>query len=880
MVIKNVEISGFGKLEKFDMNLNEGLQVIYGPNEFGKSTLMRFLKMMFYSRVGNGRGFSPKDKKVRQRYMPWSGASMRGSIEFIHKGNLYKVQKDISPDSPSKDVVVFRNLSTGENIKLGKKEEVGEYLFGIDIKSFERSSYIGSLGKNDFQNDKSSKDSLADKIISNLSDTGEEDVSKSEVMKKISEAIKLLKPAKGNGGIIREKQLNINDINKKIYNCNSLQESNQKFAEELSKIQSLRKERNELFSVIDNVDKTKKIEKIDEAIDLISRQKKLVEELGIPYKKIHDYVDTLSEQYRVVKSDISKLKEIENVLNSVDKKEAVISEKEMNQFNLELKGKKEAESNLKKMNSVLKEVILNPKKYFLSNDFAVKEILAPSQYSSLINSFKECEKTDNDIENLRKHKLEADKEATKAAEDMDIYKDKVKNEIKDLEKKNNTSVLVQSFNIAVFVLLLALSFTTRIYLPAYIYFPFFLGCGIWGIVSSKNRNNRVSELNEDLKNAYETYSESYDENIKKIDLGILSKSENLSNVRKNLKNILETSIKDLEQKIYRKEKNINAMIISKDCKSMQNYYELYAKNQSINKLKNSYNSFLKEFKANESKLIKKVSLYSKVKNLEDAFDVMQRVVDFSSRIKSLDEEIKLKLGMLGLGNADLDFLNACKKELESEHEQIDCSEDELRKIGERVEYLNKLNLEEKYIEVQKSIKTPEENIENLEKKLALQKEELLDAERYHESLEIALKAMEESADELRRDFNPKLDLRASEIFKLLTDGAYHKIHIGKDYDIVVNKNSGFYDCENFSSGTIDQAYLALRIAISEFISSDNNVPLILDDAFIQYDDRRLEKVINFFRDYANSQKERQVIVFTCHKNVSDLAMKNGARVIS
>lgn len=880
MVIKSVEISGFGKLEKFDMNLSEGLQVIYGPNEFGKSTLMRFLKMMFYSRVGSGKGVSPKDKKVRQRYMPWSGASMRGAIEFVHKGNLYKVQKDISPDSPSKDIVSFRNLSTGEDIKLGKKEEVGERLFGIDIKSFERSSYIGSLGKDDFQNDKSSKDSLADKIISNLSDTGEEDVSKSEVMKKMAEAIKLLKPLKGSGGIIREKQLNINDINKKIYNCNSLQESNEKFAAELSKIQALRKERNELSLVLENAQKTKKISAVDEAMDLIAKRNNYVDELGIPTAKIHDYVNSLNEQYKVVKSDISKLKELENVLNAIDKKEANISDKEMNQFNSEIKSKKEAESNLKKMNAVLKEVILNPKRYFLSNDFAVKEILAPSQYTNLMNSFKECEKSESDIENLRIRKEEASKKATKAAENMDSYKDKIKKEVRALEKKNNTSVLIQSFNIAVFVLLLVLSFVSHIYLPVYIYFPLFLAIGVWGIVSSRNRNNSVSELNEDLKDAYENYNESYDESVKKIDSDILLKSENLSQARKNLKDILESSVKELEQKIYRKEKNVNSMIISKNCKSMQAFYELYAKNQSINKLKNSYNSFLKEFKINESKLIKKVSLYSKVKNLEEAFDVMGKVVDLSSKIGLLDDQIKLKLGVLGLGNADLNFLNSYKEELESEHKETSCNEDELRKIDERVSYLNKLNLEEKYIEVQKCIKTPEENIENLEKKLALQKEELLDAEKYHESLQIALKTMEESADELRRDFNPKLDSRASEIFKLLTDGAYHKIHVGKDYGIVVNKNSGFYDCENFSSGTIDQAYLALRIAISEFISSDNNVPLILDDAFIQYDDKRLEKVINFFRDYANSEKERQVIVFTCHKNVSELAKKNGARVIS
>lgn len=879
MVIKNVEISGFGKLEKFDMNLNSGFQVIYGPNEFGKSTLMGFLKMMFYSRTGNGKSVTAKDKKLRQRYMPWSGIGMRGAIEFLHKGDLYKVQKDISPESPSKDIVSFINLSTGESIKLGKKEEVGEYLFGIDVKSFERSSYIGSLGKNDFENDKSSKDSLADKIISNLSDTGEEDISKSDIMKKISDALKLLKPLKGTGGIIREKQANINDTNKKIYNFKFLAQSNQKFSEELSKIEELRNEKQELNRLIENTKKSQKLERINITIDLIKEKQKYIDQLGIPYGKIYDYVNVLKTGYQAVKSDISKLQELENVLNSVDKKEAVISEKEMNQFNNELKVKKEAELNLKRMNSVIKEVILNPNRYFLTNDFAVKEILKPNEYSSLINSFKECENTEAKIETLKKQKEEAGKEVDKASESVNTKEEKIKAEIKILEKRNNTYALIQSFNVAVFILLLVLSFTTKLYLPAYIYFPIFAIYGVWGIISSKNRNEKISEFHENLKEVYKDYNESCGEKIKGIDAEILEKSETLGNLKKDLKNILENSIRELEQKIYKKEKFINDMIISKKCKSVQDYYELYAKNQSINKLKNSYDAFLKEFKVNEQKFIKKISLYSKVKNLDLAISTMEKISDVSSKIKVLDDKIKVELGILGLKNADLDFLNSCKDELEESQKSIQYDESRFKELEARFCYLTDLNLEEKYIEIQKSIKTPEENIENLEKELTVQKQELKHAENYFESLQIALNVMEDSADELRRDFNPKLDLRASEIFKLLTDGAYHKIHIGKDYNIVVNKNSGFYDCENFSSGTIDQAYLALRIAISEFISPDNSVPLILDDAFIQYDDKRLEKVINFFKEYANSQNERQVILFTCHKNVSELAKKNGARVI-
>ncbi len=879
MVIKNIEISGFGKLEKFDMNLNSGFQVIYGPNEFGKSTLMGFLKMMFYSRTGSGKSVTAKDRKLRQRYMPWSGVNMRGAIEFLHKGDLYKVQKDISAESPSKDAVSFMNLSTGENIKLGKKEEVGERLFGIDVKSFERSSYIGSLGKNDFENDKSSKDSLADKIISNLSDTGEEDISKSDIMKKISDALKLLKPLKGSGGVIREKQSNINDTNKKIYNFKSLAESNQKFATELSKIQELRKEKKKLGRSIENIKKSQKREQINITIDLIKEKQEYIDKLGIPYGKIYDYVNILKSHYQAVKSDISKLQELENVLDSVDKKEAIIKEQEMNQFNNELKSKKEAESNLKRMNFVLKEVILNPRRYFLNSDVAVKEILKPSEYDGLINNFKECEKTELEIETLKKQKDETDKEAVKASENLSTQEEEIKAEIKILGKKSNTHALIQSFNVAIFILLLILSFTMKLYFPVCIYFPLFAVYGIWGMISSKNRNESIAKLQENLKDVYKDYSESCDKKIKNIDAEILEKSETLSNLRKDLKNILEGSIRELEQKIYKKEKFINDMIISKKCKSVQDYYELYAKNQSINKLKNSYDTFLKEFKINEQRFIKKISLYGKVKDLDSAIGTMEKIINVSSKVKALDDQIKVKLGILGLKNADLDFLNSCKEELKENQDNSCCSESEFKEMEARFNYLADLNLEEKYIEIQKSIKAPEENIENLEKRLSTQKQELKDAENYFESLQIALNAMEEAADELRRDFNPKLDLRASEIFKLLTDGAYHKIHIGKDYNIVVNKNSGFYDCENFSSGTIDQAYLALRIAISEFISPDNSVPLILDDAFIQYDDKRLEKVINFFKEYANSQKERQIILFTCHKNISELAMKNGAKVI-
>ena len=48
MKIKAIDIAAFGKFKNFHLDLSDGLSVIYGQNEKGKSTLMAFVRMMFY----------------------------------------------------------------------------------------------------------------------------------------------------------------------------------------------------------------------------------------------------------------------------------------------------------------------------------------------------------------------------------------------------------------------------------------------------------------------------------------------------------------------------------------------------------------------------------------------------------------------------------------------------------------------------------------------------------------------------------------------------------------------------------------------------------------------------------------------------------------
>ena len=157
-------------------------------------------------------------------------------------------------------------------------------------------------------------------------------------------------------------------------------------------------------------------------------------------------------------------------------------------------------------------------------------------------------------------------------------------------------------------------------------------------------------------------------------------------------------------------------------------------------------------------------------------------------------------------------------------------------------------------------------------------EKLKKMKNYLKSLKIARETIEEVSGEMRKNFSPGLDKRTSEIFDKLTGGKYKNIHTKKDYSMMVSNQFIDVSCDNLSSGTIDQAYLALRIAISEIISSKDLTPLTLDDSFIEYDDNRLNLALDFLKNYSE-KTNRQIILFTCHEHIVNYAKSMLIKVI-
>lgn len=130
------------------------------------------------------------------------------------------------------------------------------------------------------------------------------------------------------------------------------------------------------------------------------------------------------------------------------------------------------------------------------------------------------------------------------------------------------------------------------------------------------------------------------------------------------------------------------------------------------------------------------------------------------------------------------------------------------------------------------------------------------------SLELARSVLSQAEGEMRQSFGPLLNQKTGELLKRLTGGKYDRVLISKNLELSVQENQSVMSrpWQSLSSGTVDQSYLALRLAISELLD-EKNLPVLLDDVLIQYDDRRTRLAVEFLADYS---RQRQVLFFTCH----------------
>ena len=207
MKINKINIISFGGLKNYTLNLEEGFNCIYGENEKGKTTIMSFIKMMFY---GNEKGSSQISKNIRKKYTPWDGSPMAGSIEFEHGGRNFKLEREFRA-SNSTDKVTVTDLALGE--KQPADANIGEKLFGLSASAFERSVFIGQLG---YPDSNGNAESELNAKLSNMVSTGDESLSLNEIVGKLEKERFSIISKSGKAGEFYKNSLIAKEIKEKL----------------------------------------------------------------------------------------------------------------------------------------------------------------------------------------------------------------------------------------------------------------------------------------------------------------------------------------------------------------------------------------------------------------------------------------------------------------------------------------------------------------------------------------------------------------------------------------------------------------------------------------------------------------------------------------
>ena len=302
MKIDKVVVDGFGKLNNCSYTFSDGLNLIYGENESGKSTICEFILAMFYGLPNKGKQ-SSDDMASRIKFKPWKEDSFGGSLYFTDDSGRKLVIERSFKATKRGDKSVLRDADTWE--ELGDEDGLGEKYLGLSREAFLKTLYVKSFGADSLKSD----DGEIMSRLSNLETSGDEDVSYSKIINDLERERLSLKSKTGRGGKITALEDRIsalrNELTLSQMTYNAL-ENNSKEAEELKK------------TACENEQKAKELEeKYEYALN---------HEKYLSYKKVEETKKVIEE---TLKAEEEKREKLKSQLENFDEAKSEVSAEEI-----------------------------------------------------------------------------------------------------------------------------------------------------------------------------------------------------------------------------------------------------------------------------------------------------------------------------------------------------------------------------------------------------------------------------------------------------------------------------------------------------------------------------------------------------------------------
>lgn len=853
--IKEVQIDSYNDTHnKLINSFVNGLNIICGPNEIGKSTLMTFIKNVFIRKKTDAKGYIKCDINGDDVTLRVERNKLKENDKYINKitSNEYNTGFLIDLDdlfwaksSDSEELINVIKDSSGNAVNK-KQVEYYEYLYGK---------------KQPFNLTNSNKASKS--FVSQFEKLKDIEIKIKELQTKEDEYNKVCFDIEQVEKEISNKKKNYSYMNL-LLDKNKLEASskqvviNSKILEhkiEFDNIREILGALNSAKSKENDLEVKKNIcsEKYNEKIEALNR----IEDFDVEtIKKFVLNIDDLKESKRILDNETSVNQQIIILKNEISK-----LENDINDFNIQ---KNEL------------QIKLNELKIDSFEDYQKdKELLNSyrTNYSKLLDNYK----------NLENAKRQA--------------------------KLNSSNIITILFFIlsclSVLGLLILSSVQSKIILAI-------LGCvSLFGLVKSVNsvlklnknidkedyqveldkskqciqtileRNNFVIGENDDFVTVVDSVIQTMTQKMSEYK----NISDKISDTNCGIQKLLNNKVKQSEL-LSKYEKDLDTLLEKRkelteklSIKDLENFAEIYEYIKDIQNLSNELNNVNKELDNTEKlreEFVQKVNEFIKKTELKNIPNI-NKYDDFENILLSINKTIETNLENNRIKQEYSSQLENLNNELETYSNDI---KNEIVYVDEEVILTTKEELDE-LTELKGRLLNSKENLENVSGLIKLQNEKMAEINKLKSQMnnifvkQIVYNVIKKSKDKFN-EIQPNL-VSAKKFLSKITCGKYDEIDFEKK--CISGKNAPEKSWDDLSRGTKEQLYLALRLGYAENFSKDKDgnpnglpeLPLIIDDAFVNFDILRTQACIECLQEFAQTH---QVLYFTCHKEMIEQVLKD------
>lgn len=848
-MIEQLHITAYGKLADRDIPLREGINLLYGPNEAGKSTVTSFLRAMLYGMpVTRARGIGQNDRK---RCRPWAGEQFGGALLYrTRKGRRLAVQRSFRATA-ARDTLRVVDAQTGtEAAELCPN--LGENLFGITAETFESTAF---LRQGDARVTRT--DELVNRIH-NLVSSASEEVGYSASLKNLKGLKDQLRKERGKNGeldLLEQKQRELEAQRR------GLEEDYQGV---LARMERLTQVETQLASQQQKLEESKNARQYQE-------YKKAAEDYGRILQLRLD-VKNLSGQIEATRKTITVGEYVpdracvdamttawEHLENSTQSCE---------ELKQELEGLKNQEAQL-----------------------AEDPLCRWPDLETDAQRAKECRERMGVMDASRqarqplmgqRDRLRDQLAASRSPETAFLDRDSDRARAEELLKKGSSGGKSLLWPVAGVLAALAVAGWLWDWKAG---LAVLAALAVWLVVAGGGQGRRGKGSREflrrvgaaDLQQLESLYRRWQEENILRR-----STEQQLRQIEATLE---QENMEPMDQERQQLERELAGLLRKYRCQEENQLREL-ARQAGEKMLR--LGMIKEEIARRRAQLEKKLALQKADREQWDrlaaralpqglSLEAQRReLANLAKHVRRLEEkglQLEEKQGFLdrltqGQDEETLKEGYLRYRELESSGVRYegDTPQDNTRQVME-------LAQEKSSLEAQiGAYFAGEEAVEQVLQQLEENRQELERGQKRYNALCLAYDTLALAMEEMSRDFAPHLTRAVGANLALLTDGKYDTLLIDKDYDIRVcgPDSPGGRELEYFSAGTVDQIYLAFRLALVDIISGEEPLPLILDDCFCHYDDRRLEAAMEML---AKISGKYQILLLTCQNREENFLKK-------